>query len=94
MPTVLMYGDSHITHLEEWSQIPPEQHVFFGPTPLDTRVLTNAYYCAVGGSRFDTVHDRVCGINVPSHQKPRGNQWYYITEELNLKPDTVLISLG
>ena len=37
----------------------------YGPTPLDYKALANTELCAVGGTRFDTIHGKVCGIDVP-----------------------------
>ena len=67
---------------------------FDGPTELDDKILKASTYCAVGGSMFDTVHDRVRGIKVPDTQTYQGNQWAHIVDVLKLKPDTVVISLG
>ena len=67
IPRLLLYGDSHITRLERWRNqlnihIMPNQ-----PTDLDRLIMSKAEFCAVGGSRYDTIHDRVQRINVPSH---------------------------
>ena len=94
MPKMLLYGDSHIVRLEEWINQPYKKSNIFGPTPLDHIALNNIEVCAVGGTRFDTVHEKVCGIGVPVHQKRQGNQWDHVVNTLKLQPATVIISMG
>ena len=107
MPKVLLYGDSMITHLETWAKLSKNNKenkplknkkfklkLISPPTDLDDKALSKSQYCAVGGSRFDTVHDRVRGIKVPDTQPDRGNQWAHITEVIKFKPDVIVISCG
>ena len=49
MPTIILYGDSHITHLQEWINISILSKVDYKPTPLDKRAVKEAHFCAVGG---------------------------------------------
>ena len=67
MPKMLLYGDSHIVRLEEWIKQPYVKSNIFDPTPLDHIALSNIEVCAVGGTRFDSVHEKVCGVGVPKH---------------------------
>ncbi len=94
MPIIVMYGDSHITHLEAWMGIHVLAKVKGKPTSMDRKAMSNAYYCAVGGLRFDTVHKRVQGIEVPEHQVKCGNQWQHITKKLKLDPNATVVSCG
>ncbi len=74
MPKLLLYGDSHITRLEDWLKKTVVLTDNYGPKPLDHKALKNVEFCAVGGTKFDTIHSKVCGINVPIYQRRRGNQ--------------------
>ena len=94
MPKLLLYGDSHITRLEDWTKKPVVFTDMYGPKPLDQRALKNIEFCAVGGTKFSTVHSKVCGINVPVYQRRRGNQWKHVTEDLKFQADGIIISMG
>ena len=91
MPTILFYGASHMTNLKKWVKTPQKSG---GATWLDRMVLRHKHFCAVGGSRFATVHDRVQGKNVPDTQPFRGDLWRYTIRVKELKPHYILISLG
>ena len=75
MPVVLLYGASHIIRLQDWLAMGKDSRYPLKLTYIDTRAFSNATFCAVGGSRFATIHQRVCGQNVTAHQPKRGNQW-------------------
>ena len=94
MPKLLLYGDSHITRLEDWIKKAFVATDMFEPKLLDHKAMKGIEFCAVGGTKFDTVHAKVCGINVPLHQRWRGNQWKRITEDINFKADGIILSLG
>ena len=83
-PTILYYGDSHLTRFKCWINTDEE---FGGPKELDREVLQHRHFCAVGGSTFKNVHDRVRNINVPPTQPYRGNLWRYTLRVKELKPD-------
>ena len=68
MPKLLLYGDSHITRLEDWIKKPFVATDMYGPKLLDQKAMKNIEFCAVGGTKFDTIHSKVCGINVPTYQ--------------------------
>ncbi len=91
MPTVLFYGDSQLTRFKNWIKNPNQVE---GPTFLDRYVLQHKHFCAVGGSKFSTIHDRVQGINVPPTQPFRGNLWRYTNVVKELRPDYIVVSLG
>ena len=91
MPTILFYGDSHLTRFKKWIK---STNLPDGPTFLDRYVLQHKHFCAVGGSRFNTIHDRVRGIKVPPTQPFRGNLWRYTTRVKELRPDYIVVSLG
>ena len=91
---MLLYGDSHIVRLEEWVDQRYNVENIYGPTPLDHIALSNIELCAVGGTRFNTIHEKVCGVGVPKHQRRQGNQWDHIVNKLKLQLATVIISLG
>ena len=94
MPTVLAYGDSHLTQLDDWYHLPITSDIWFSPTALDKKPLGSTYFCAVPGTRFDTVHRKVCGFDIPDHQVYKADQWFYYTQNIKLKPDYILCSLG
>ena len=81
MPHMLLYGASHLTRLETWLGLTRDPEDETKPTALDGRALSKARYCAVGGSKFSTIHERVQGINVPPHQPQKGNQWKQLLED-------------
>ena len=91
IPDALIYGDSHMCRLADWLNQPKLERIDNLPTPLDRRVLSKAKFCAVGGSTFATVHDRVRGIKVPAHQPKRGNQWEKVIKH---KFHYTVVSLG
>ncbi len=80
-----------MTNLKKWIKTPQK---YGGATWLDRMVLKHKHFCAVGGSRFPTKHDRVRGLNVPDTQPYCGDLWRYTTNVKKLKPDYILISLG
>ena len=84
-------GDSHLTHFKAWVNTDED---YGGPDELDRHVLEHKHFCAVGGSTFSNVHDRVNNINVPTTQPYRGNLWRYTVYFKELKPDYILVSLG
>ena len=91
IPTILFYGDSHMSNLQDWL----EKCTGVGkPRELDKKVLELAFFCNVGGSRFDTIHDRVCNVEVPETQPDRGDQWQNIITDPTCRPDYIIISLG
>ncbi len=91
MPIVLHYGDSHLTRFKPWINTDWD---YGGPTDLDHHVLSHRHFCAVGGSTFKNIHDRVRNINVPPTQPFRGDLWRYTINVKELKPDYILVSLG
>ena len=94
MPTVLLYGDSQLTHLKRWYQIPSVSRIPYRPTSLDTKPLDSCIWCAVPGTRFDTIHDKVCGIDIPANQDFLGDQWGAITGDNLINPAYRVCSLG
>ena len=93
MPSILLYGDSHIERLEDWIKLPYNPNNLDGPTPIDHKALSRAEWCAFGATTFETVHKKLCGLDVPSHQKCQGNQWHHVTQVLKMKPDTLIVSM-
>ena len=93
MPRMLLYGASHLTRLETWMGLQRDPEDASRPTALDGRALSRARYCAVGGSKFSTIHDRVQGINVPLHQPPKGNQWQKLLDDKYM-PSYTVVCLG
>ena len=91
IPTILFYGDSHLTHLKRWMKVTCPTT---GPKGLDKKIMKRAHYCAVGGSNFMNVDERVRGIKVPETQKWQGNQWRYTLNVKELNPTYILVSLG
>ncbi len=91
MPSILFYGDSHLTNMKKWLTVPAKKG---GPKWLDKKVLKHRHFCAVGGSTFANVHNRVQGIKVPDTQPFRGNLWRYTVAFKELKPDYLILSLG
>ena len=75
MPVVLLCEDSHLTHLKSWYELPNDPQICYRPTSLDTKPLDSCTSCAVPGSRFDTIHKKVCGNDIPAHQEYKGDQW-------------------
>ena len=98
MPVVLLYGDSHLTHLRDWYELPNDPNIPYRPTSLDTKPLDSCTWCAVPGTRFDTIHDKVCGFGIPAHQEYKGDQWGEITGKVDgkpkLNPSYIIASLG
>ncbi len=90
-PHVLLYGDSHLSNLLKWKFQPSRKH---GPRPLDISALMETSFCAVGGSRFVNIHDRVRNINVPPTQPDRGDQWSACLNDPSCEPTYILVSLG
>ncbi len=91
MPIFLFYGDSHLTRLKDWFKVAADEG---GQKKADRDVLCHQHFCAVSGSKFKSVHDRVQGINVPDTQPFRGNLWRYTVNFKELKPDYIVVSLG
>ena len=88
LPTVLHYGDSILTNFKRWMH---NNHPKHGPRPLDKKVLKHQHFCAVGGSRYATIHDRTQGIKAPDTQPYRGNLWKYTNDVKELQPDFCLL---
>ena len=98
MPVVLLYGDSQLTHLKAWYEMPNDPQVAYRPTSLDIKPLDSCTWCAVPGTRFDTIHKKVCGNDIPAHQDYKGDQWGKITGTVagktKLNPSYIIVSLG
>ena len=91
LPTVLMYGDSFLTHLQQWLK---KDGFYTGPRYLDYKVTRRTHFVAVGGSNFANVHSRVTGAAVPATQKWRGDLWRFTIKVKEVDPDFVIINLG
>ena len=94
MPSVLLYGDSHLTHLKKWYKLPNLPRIPYKPTSLDKKPLDSCTWCAVPGTRFDTIHDKVSGNDIPGHQEYLGDQWGDITVKNKIDPVYIICSLG
>ena len=90
-PHVLLYGDSRLSNVQKWLKESSYKH---GPRPLDYAALMETSHCAVGGSRFVNVHNRVRNIQVPPTQPDRGNQWEKCLSSPDCEPVYILVSLG
>ena len=91
IPTVIMYGDSYLTHLKTWLK---RDAKYTGPRFLDKKVSKKTHFIAVGGSNFSNVHDRVTGVKVPDTQRWMGNIWRYTIKVKEVNPNFVVLNLG
>ena len=65
-PCIAFVGDSHVRYLKEWLEfMNQEPHRY----KLETTALGMSQFIYSGGSRWDTLYNRVQGIKVPKHPK-------------------------
>ena len=90
-PRIVFYGDSHIGRLLTWYL---HTRGLGTADMLEKELLDNSKFIYSGGSRWDTVHNRVQGIEVPEHQR-QGNLWDKVMRQVTAgeyKPEYVFIS--
>ncbi len=90
-PHFLYFGDSHIGRLRNWALMREDG---CGPDYWEHKLLDKCEFVYSGGSRWDTVLNRVRGIEVPIHQT-QGDTWSDMMEQYskgNFKPTHVVIS--
>ena len=64
-PNIVFVGDSHVGRLKEWADSMKDDEQRF---LLENKCLGMSQYVYSGGSRWDTLYNRVQGIKVPEHQ--------------------------
>ena len=85
-PPLLIFGDSHVKHLQSFVRIPGH------PKKL-SEAFEHTWFCGVGGTVWGMVEDHVKGVDLPDSQKYLGNQWQDLKDN-GFVPRYILISCG
>ncbi len=89
-PRIVFVGDSHVGHLKTWHEFIMKDPVRF---KLENVVLSKAQYVYSGGSRWDTIVNRVQGKKVPVHQR-QGNTLKAVADNKLNKPELMFWMCG
>ena len=84
-PNAVFVGDSHVSRMKLWLDW---VHLNEQRFKLETKALGMSLLVYTGGSRWDTLYDRVQGINVPSHQT-HGNILQQVLDNKEITPEFI-----
>ena len=86
MPAALLVGDSHIDYYRQWWQK-------YEQAEDDLLCKERAVFVSASDATWSNMKDRLQGINLPRHQKARGDQWTRLTQS-SFNPRFIVICLG